>query len=166
MTLPTPCQSPTYRPRLPGVRPSWNGSLGLVGTAITDGTEANETALRPRLYTEEEKISLAVTHVAENKKLLEALAWRLGIPVADIRPDGREPPLAREVDGASTAEKEGTGRGYEDDEEIDGNREVIEVRDEVFRPPWQGGALSARKILRCITGLPKTPCLTFKSQAV
>lgn len=57
---------------------------------------------------------MAVTRLAENENLLGALAWRLGIPLADVRPDGREPPLARD-------------RG-EDEEELDENREKIEVQ--------------------------------------
>lgn len=67
-----------------------------------------------RPLTEEERVSLTVTRLAGNEKLLEALAWRLGIPLADVRPDGREPPLARD-------------RG-EDEEELEENREQIEVR--------------------------------------
>ncbi|CAM9223436.1 unnamed protein product, partial [Hapterophycus canaliculatus] len=67
----------------------------------------------PRPLTEEERISLTVTSLAGNEKLLGALAWRLGIPLTDVRPDGREPPLARD-------------RGV-DEEELDENREQIEL---------------------------------------
>ncbi|CAM9395173.1 unnamed protein product, partial [Ectocarpus sp. 12 AP-2014] len=73
-----------------------------------DGDDAT-----PRQLTEEEQLSLAVTRLAGNEKLLEALAWRLGIPLADVRPDGREPPLARD--------------DQEDEEELDENREQIEL---------------------------------------
>lgn len=73
----------------------------------------------PRQLTEEEQLSLAVTRLAGNEKLLEALAWRLGIPLADVRPDGREPPLARD--------------DQEDEEELDENREQIEVRLHTMR---------------------------------
>lgn len=38
---------------------------------------------------------MAVSRLAENEDLLSALAWRLGIPRQDVRPDGREPALAR-----------------------------------------------------------------------
>ncbi|CAM9963332.1 unnamed protein product [Ectocarpus sp. 6 AP-2014] len=74
------------------------------------GHDGDET---PRQLTEEEQLSLAVTRLAGNEKLLEALAWRLGIPLADVRPDGREPPLARD--------------DQEDEEELDENREQIEL---------------------------------------
>lgn len=70
--------------------------------------------MTPRPLNEDEKLSLAVDRLAGNEKLLGALAWRLGIPLADVRPDGREPPLTRD-------------RG-EDEEELDANREQIEVR--------------------------------------
>lgn len=88
---------------------------------------ADETSILPRQYTEEEKISLAVTRLAQNEKLLGALAWRLGIPLANVRPDGREPALARARGDESNDEEGRTGGGSEDDEELEENRWQIEV---------------------------------------
>lgn len=102
---------------------------------------SRETSLAGRIYTDDEKVSLAVTRLAENEKLLEALAWRLGIPLADVRRDGREPRIAR---GCPTngvvAKRRGDGDGDEnlhdsddvegnafDEEELEENREQKEV---------------------------------------
>lgn len=95
-------------------------------------------ALAARTYTDDEKVSLAVTRLAENEKLLEALAWRLGIPLADVRRDGREPRLARDCMRNGVVPKRGGGRdegchdsdGVEkayDEEELEENREQKEV---------------------------------------
>lgn len=98
--------------RLP--RPCDIHSLRLLGVSNSPGGDGTAPLL-PREYTEEEKVSLAVTRLAQNEELLGALAWRLGIPVAGIRQDGREPPLARD------------GKDYADEEELEGNRDQIEV---------------------------------------
>lgn len=102
----------------------------------------------PRQYSQEETLTLAVSQLAENEQLLDALAWRLGIPREEIRRDGREPPLVRgngDVvgsegggvggDDAEGAEENGgerggrrrTSCGDEDEEEMPENREQIEV---------------------------------------
>ncbi|CAM9631266.1 unnamed protein product, partial [Pylaiella littoralis] len=93
------------------------GDDGVNNNSSSSGKEKqqHDDFTTPRPLTEEEKLSLAVTRLAENENLLGALAWRLGIPLADVRPDGREPPLARD-------------RG-EDEEELDENREKIELLD-------------------------------------
>ncbi|CAM9295450.1 unnamed protein product [Ectocarpus sp. 13 AM-2016] len=83
------------------------------GGGYTNNDGGHDGDATPRQLTEEEQLSLAVTRLAGNEKLLEALAWRLGIPLADVRPDGREPPLARD--------------DQEDEEELDENREQIEL---------------------------------------
>lgn len=61
-----------------------------------------------------------------------ALAWRLGIPLADVRPDGREPPLARARggDGGHNGGESGVadaGGSEDDDEELEENKGQIEV---------------------------------------
>lgn len=94
-----------------GVDPDRPGGDYVVA-AGDDGVEEGARA-EPRPLNDDQKLSLAVDRLAGNEKLLGALAWRLGIPLADVRPDGREPPLARD-------------RG-EDEEELGENREQIEV---------------------------------------
>lgn len=89
---------------------------------------SNEEHILPRHYTEEEKVSLAVTRLAENEQLLQALAWRLGIPLADIRPNGREPALSRKGSHTKPDGEEGENSS-ENDEEKEENREQIEVLD-------------------------------------
>lgn len=84
-----------------------------------------------------------MTRLAQNEKLLGALAWRLGIPLADVRPDGREPPLVREQGGGG-----GVGGGGEDEEELDENKEQTEVTSvnrfeahcDLFYTAWVGFA--------------------------
>lgn len=95
--------------------------------AATDAeqVDANESHFLPRGYTEEETVSLAITRLAQNEELLGALAWRLGIPLTDVRPDSREPLLARE--GGQWDGGGGEEMKDEDDEELDENREQIEV---------------------------------------
>lgn len=82
-----------------------------------------------RIYTDDEKVSLAVTRLAENEKLLEALAWRLGIPLADVRRDRREPHLARDcTKRRGDGDENDVAEGNEfDEEELEENREQKEV---------------------------------------
>lgn len=94
------------------------------GDSANGNNGHDDDLVTPRPLNEDEKLSLAVDRLAGNEKLLGALAWRLGIPLADVRPDGREPPLARD-------------RGGEDEEELDENREQIEVRRRCTRDPEQ-----------------------------
>lgn len=105
-------------------RPSRIHSLRLLGVSNSPGDDGTAPLL-PREYTEEEKVSLAVTRLAQNEELLGALAWRLGIPVADIRHNGREPPLAR--GRPRTGEGSRDGKCDEDEEEFEENRDQIEV---------------------------------------
>lgn len=102
----------------------------------------------PRQYSQEETLTLAVSQLAENEQLLDAIAWRLGIPREEIRRYGREPPLVRgngdvvgsEGDGIGGDGTEGarenggecgsrrrTSYGDKDEEEMSENREQIEV---------------------------------------
>lgn len=100
-------------------------SLRILGVTNSPRDERTTPILLPREYTEEENVSLAVTRLAQNEELLGALAWRLGIPVADIRRDGREPPLARGKPRMRGGDEE--GREGEDEEEVEENRDQIEV---------------------------------------
>lgn len=130
--------------------PDKTRSLDLLGISTSSQAAGDGSApvTFPRHYTHEEQLALAVTSLAQNEELLGALAWRLGIPRADVRPDGREPPLAR---GSRTRAKtslvaagsmglygdgggggdggsgEGWTEGDEDEEEEEENREQIEV---------------------------------------
>ena len=123
----------TARPRRP-LQTTFRHSLREVGATVVPGNHGggpDESSILPRQYTEEEKISLAVTQLAQNEKLLGALAWRLGIPLENVRPDGREPPLARErgteSGGGGGAVEGGVGDQDDDEEELDENRGKIEV---------------------------------------
>lgn len=99
-----------------------------------------DSSTYPREYTQEEKIAIAISRLAENEQLLGALAWRLGIPLENVRRGGREPPLARVSDyGANGAKTDACGKGRdgvingnysdkdEDEEEMLENREQVEV---------------------------------------
>ncbi|CAM9291303.1 unnamed protein product, partial [Choristocarpus tenellus] len=99
-------------------------SSGMGQGATTTLSTALPSQPLPVEFTEEERLRVAVQRLAENEQLLEALAWRLGIPQKDVRRDGREPPLARNgAEAGDTSESQG-----EDDSEEDGNRGEIEVR--------------------------------------
>ena len=109
-----------------------NNEDGGGGDGGGGGGSDESSPILPRQYTEEEKISLAVAQLAQNEKLLGALAWRLGIPLANVRPNGREPPLARArgAGGGCNGGEGGVadaGGSEDDDEELEENKGQIEV---------------------------------------
>ncbi|CAM9679715.1 unnamed protein product, partial [Discosporangium mesarthrocarpum] len=113
-------------------------SGSLVPGGILPGSESlglpGEPSTSPHAVaklTEKERLAMAIERLAENEDLLKALAWRLGIPKSDIRPQGREPPLARgeAIDESEEEENLGERELLSDDDASDSDRERGDALD-------------------------------------
>ncbi|CAM9173615.1 unnamed protein product [Chrysoparadoxa australica] len=99
---------------------SGTGTSTGTGTGTSDETPsaAFSASSEPAPITSEQIVEEAVGKLAEHPALLEKLAWRLGIPIEDVRPAGREPPLQRgdEVDDSEASSVHGQVEVASDDD--------------------------------------------------